>query len=379
MIIYICVFILSITFTYFAEKSRNKINFILCSFIAILIPSILAGIRDSGIGTDTQVYVDSSWYIIETYANQPITIFIKDILNNNIQLEIAYNLIGYCIAVLGGNIHWFYFILNFIVLLFVYLTINDNKHNASMSLMMFVFLFTFYNISLNLVRQSLALSICSYAYKYIERKQWRNFIIFQVLAILTHNTAFFFILVVPFHFLLESKRTVLNKYFVYAILLITPFAFSLSDIIISYLVLVGFLPIHFLNYTTQNAENMIVRSALVVYLCLWLTMYIGAKYSKISIFNARKYLSFYFFSSELFFSSYFSQFAFRISYYFSYLSNIIFIPRLIRLMISKNRPVGLIFKWVICALIIFYWYWSIVVHNGNETIPYKSKILDSLM
>ena len=125
MIIYICVFILSITFTYFAEKSRNKINFILCSFIAILIPSILAGIRDSGIGTDTQVYVDSSWYIIETYANQSITIFIKDILNNNIQLEIAYNLIGYCIAVLGGNIHWFYFILNFIVLLFVYLTIND--------------------------------------------------------------------------------------------------------------------------------------------------------------------------------------------------------------------------------------------------------------
>lgn len=379
MIIYICVFILSITFTYFAEKSRNKINFILCSVVAILFPSILAGIRDSGIGTDTQVYVDSSWYIIETYANQPITIFIKDILNGDVQLEIAYNLIGYCIAFLGGNIHWFYFILNFIVLLFVYLTINDNKHNASMSLMMFVFLFTFYNISLNLVRQSLALSICLYAYKYIEKKQWKNFIIFQVFAMLTHNTAFFFILVIPFHFLLESKRTVLNKYFVYAILLITPFAFSLSDIIISYLVLVGFLPIHFLNYTTQNAENMIVRSALVVYLCLWLTMYIGAKYSKISIFNARKYLSFYFFSSELFFSSYFSQFAFRISYYFSYLSNIIFIPRLIRLMISKNRPVGLIFKWVICALIIFYWYWSIVVHNGNETIPYKSKILDSLM
>lgn len=377
MVIYIVIFIFTILFTYLAEKNKNKFSVFIYSLLALLLPSVLAGLRDSGIGTDTQVYVDSSWNAIQFYANQPITTVVEDVFSGNLKLELVYNLIGYCVAFLGGDLNWFYFVLNFIVTLFVYLAIYDNRHKASMSLMMFVFLFSFYNITLNLVRQSLALSICLYAYKYIENKCWKKFAVFQIIALFTHNTAFFFLLLIPFNWLVEN-RNLFNKYLIYIVLIITPLCFSLSDIVIIYLVMIGFFPLHFLNYTSQYAESMVIRSALVIYILIWVILYWGARHlNKEHKYDSRKYLSFYFFSNELFFSSYFSEFAFRISYYFSYLSYIIFIPRLIRLVVNKNKQLGFVIKILTCALIAFYWYWSIVVHNGNETIPYKSQILDS--
>ena len=62
MIIYLFVFSISIYFTWLAERStKNKPIFFLLSSIAILTLSVLAGCRDSGIGTDTEVYVNKIW------------------------------------------------------------------------------------------------------------------------------------------------------------------------------------------------------------------------------------------------------------------------------------------------------------------------------
>ena len=64
MLPYLFVFAISIFSTYLAQlcyNRNNKFLFVLFSAVAILTPALLAGFRDSGIGTDTEIYVDDIW------------------------------------------------------------------------------------------------------------------------------------------------------------------------------------------------------------------------------------------------------------------------------------------------------------------------------
>ena len=68
--IYLITFSFSTFFTFIAEHTRrNKGLFLLYSLIAILFPSLLAGFRDRGIGTDTIGYVDIVWEQVRMIHN----------------------------------------------------------------------------------------------------------------------------------------------------------------------------------------------------------------------------------------------------------------------------------------------------------------------
>lgn len=58
MWIYLIVFLISSFLFYIAAKREKKWN--MTAIFAILIPSLLAGLRDLSIGTDTIVYYDIS-------------------------------------------------------------------------------------------------------------------------------------------------------------------------------------------------------------------------------------------------------------------------------------------------------------------------------
>ena len=92
-----------------------------------------------------------------------------------------------------------FFILSSII---IYTTtfIAFKKFSVSPSLSLIVYLGLFYLISLSIIRQALAISICLYAYKYVISRNFRKFILCIIIATLFHYSAIISLIIYPiFH------------------------------------------------------------------------------------------------------------------------------------------------------------------------------------
>lgn len=348
--------------------------FYLFSSIAILVPSILAGYRDSGVGTDTLIYVDqvynqvsgiSSWHqFIHAYKNGDFA-----------SIEFVYLLINFFVSTFFHSLNWLYFFTSFIINLFFYLAAYDNRKKASMWLVMALFLLLFYNQGLNIVRQTIAISMSLYAFKYIERKKWLPALIWCFIILKTHNTGIFYVLVGIVYFACQIKgkvkRRVLKSLLVIGVL---GALLYLNETIILFVSL-GLLPDKFLMYLAQGDSDKTIKALLVMYaitICLYfISGYLRGKR------NSKE--SKYFFYNKLvgillFLSSFISQWGFRIGFYFNVM-DCIFIPRVIYKM-KRNKTVYYTLNITLLALALAVWIWVIVIRDGNETFPYKSKLLD---
>ena len=95
MLIYIFVFLLSIIFTILCDGSEKKSYRIAFALIAILIPSLLAGFRDYGVGYDTQIYVDDTYREVLDYRDSGLWFFLKAMLEGEFTQEPFYCFINY--------------------------------------------------------------------------------------------------------------------------------------------------------------------------------------------------------------------------------------------------------------------------------------------
>lgn len=377
MIEYIVVFVLSIFCTFLAEKysnSRNIVAFFVASSFAILLPSALAGLRDSGIGYDTEVYGNFNFEWLSGYSRLSEVDFFKLLVDDEFGSEWLYMLWIFLSIKYTGDIHWYYFFLNFFVCLFTYLAIYNHRKKASMPLMMFVFLFSFYNISLAAMRQSMALALALYSYQFFETRNWKILIPLLFMVYLFHNSGMFFI-VVLFLIWLQKKNYLSPKRFKWLILLI-PLSFTFLDPALKLLVSYGVFPQKFADlYGTDVAKAGFMAANTLLSVVLYLVLYSGInklsfeEKSKAQIFLNNQLLYVVFLLSMLV-----SLWAFRISYYFYYM-NILFIPAYLKLIsVNRVRNAKLIKVCAIC-MIIFIWLWTIVFRQENATYPYESDIL----
>lgn len=381
MLPYLFVFAISIFSTYLAQicyNRNNKFLFVLFSAAAILTPALLAGFRDSGIGTDTEIYVDDIWNQFKHINSWGQ--FYKYYKNEEFQdIEFVYLALNYIVSQFGENLGYIYFASNFVVVFFVYLTAFDNRNKASMWLIMTLFLFMYYNSSLNLVRQSIALVFCLYSFKYFERRQWIKAIIWTIIILQSHNTGVFYLLLIGIYFLFQIK----NKYIRNILLVINVFAiavlFSVSDLFLVLLVSNGILPSKFLYYLASESDSdELTKSILINYIYFaGVLFFTYTKYHKRD--QPKKELIFYSYSkiigAVLFMTSLISKWAYRISFYVNYPVDIVFFPRSLQLLKQKSKIHYTIVLTLSLILILITWYWTIILNNGNETYPYKSKIL----
>ena len=133
MLIYIITFIFSCCLTFIAQQmfiKNKKIPGILASFFAIILPAIIAGLRDITIGTDT-----SSYFRYFNYACDSNT-FME--YNNLSRLEIGYNLIIYIVSRFTNNFNVFLFIAQLFVMVPIYIRAYEKRQENSMTLTMAV-------------------------------------------------------------------------------------------------------------------------------------------------------------------------------------------------------------------------------------------------
>ena len=223
MIPYLICFIITPLFTYlaetsFKEKSKNKAVFY--SLIAILIPSIIAGIRDLSVGVDAEIYVAP---VLKGIGNMSLLSAFK-----TYSLEKGYILLVYLVSYITQNPNMLLFLIHLIITVCIYLTAYKCRNKISMTIFMTVYILFMYTKTLNLIRQSLGTAIFIYSLTYLFNKKYLKTSIFFAIA-LTFHSSVIFLGIIYILFFINNLRIKYNiKILIFILLIVITFVFAIN-------------------------------------------------------------------------------------------------------------------------------------------------------
>lgn len=205
MIPYFLCFALSSGFTGFAsyfKRRKSKLLFIVLSCLALFLPCFLAGVRDDTIGTDMLVYGNKVFK--DALSMDFISYMQKD-------MEPLFLLLVRFISYFTNSIAIYYFVLELAVILPIYCTLQREKGNKYAWVAMMVYYLLLFPYSFNLLRQSIAVSIIFFAFKYVQKHQLLKYIIALIIAMLFHKTAIIGLIIYPIYVLMTENNNNLSK------------------------------------------------------------------------------------------------------------------------------------------------------------------------
>jgi len=365
--IYFFVFFMSCIFTHMAHKAfdKNKKRLgIILSLIAILIPSVLAGLRDTTVGTDVDYYLTYDLQVASAYSN-----FIQ--YYNFIGEELFFALLVFLSNKIFNNINVLMFIIQFIMTSLVYIELYRQKDRFSMWLGMTIY-FTFaYPRFLNLIRQGIAVSIVIFSMRYIENRKLSKFLITILVAILFHRTAIF---ALPLYYLytLTTNKNSNNTAYLMMFYIILIVGVGIYDSILEKLVNIGLLPNKYDVYLNKYMKKIVDFDLFTaIYKGIWiLWLIIVFKNIKEIDKNSKFYLNLLLLDLILWEMNYKIANAERLSYYYGLIANMSIFPQIPKTFKKDSRNQTIIYL-MIMALCIFYWWWKFIYFHSGEIYPYK--------
>ena len=350
--------------------------------MAILLPSFLAGFRDSGVGTDMMVYGDKYF----AYAKNISMAKFFAITG----CEYGYGAFVYLVAYFTDKIFWMYFLTELIIISLVWKSFDEYINDRFKPFALLIYYFMFYSFSLNLMRQSIAMSILLYSFRFIRNQKKIPFLLCCVLAFLFHKTSIVGLTIYPIYQVCvtdnkgEYKQTNKLKHKAKRV--------ELKHLIKKYRFIIIFFGIVIAILVVKNAKAIIAM--LYLYFNDYHSIYYGLKGSGTSTIVYTSYMLllllftsygidhrktcflFYFLMFAMNIIMYqlkhVSNAAYRISLYFSFFL-VILLPKVIQETKSpRNRMFNM---YVSFALINIYAYDYFVIRLYNETYPYTSKLL----
>ena len=174
-------------------------------YSAILIPVTISGLR-FGIGTDYSAYVNM-YYNITSYPS--ITSAISET-----RYEPGWIILNYIVKYIFDDVVYVFIVAALFTWIFSFKAIHDNKKHISLGIAVLILLCTMYNVSFNIVRQILAVSIIMLSIKpMLDTKVWK-YILIVLFASTFHFTSLLFL---PAYWVVNSKtenRGLIKKVFV---------------------------------------------------------------------------------------------------------------------------------------------------------------------
>ena len=333
---------------YLVEEKVKKIFFMM--FI-LFIPSFFAGIR-YGIGTDYNNYSDIFTAIHTGVGNNPT--------------EIGYTILNAIVGKLGGNVQIVFFIMSFLTMFFVYLFLMDYRKSISVGIGMLVFLTMFYNMSYNIVRQVLAITISLYAMRCIDKQKPKSFIFFVLFAMTFHAGA---VIILPLYFVYNSFP---NKRKLYRIVIYIVYFLALTN----YQTIVEFVSLNILDtekylYLTRDAGENLALGTVVQYAPQLLIGFVFYD----ELMEGNKSFKFYYFLLVIgYLTGLLPAFGApivlrRINSFFT-ISNVWLLPYYYRHFKNKEN-----YSWLVPIVIIYmllFWFVMYIMSGNAETVPYNT-------
>lgn len=186
--IYAIVFILSLLFAFGAEQFQNgkKPFFCFSAFCSVLTLSILNGIRDYSIGTDIGVY--GKKIFVDASQSHSFTEYMRQCKRIGMT-EYGYAILNYIVGFFTSNPHVFFFVLGLLVNGIFFGCCVRLCNTASLTFTWATYLLIFYPTTLNLLRQSVALSIIFIAILEMLEKRLLESLIWIFIAYSFHHSA----------------------------------------------------------------------------------------------------------------------------------------------------------------------------------------------
>lgn len=185
LMFYLTLFALTSILFFFAEKSyaKSRIMFYTLSYAAIFLLAFVAGARDETVGTDLLVYG------VQTYKTAVAADSFADKATLFGWIDSGYYAIYYVTAKAGGGLGIALFLQSFIMTAFAFHGMKRYMATAPLWLSMLIYELYFYNLTLNLMRQGIAMSIVLWSLRFFETRQIKKLFLCAILCFFFHKTS----------------------------------------------------------------------------------------------------------------------------------------------------------------------------------------------
>lgn len=370
MLPYLGVFFLSTVLLAFADKIKKnqRIFFIV---IALAIPGILAAFRADTIGTDTEGYLmptinaamhSQSFFEYLSVAWFRIWRFLY--VSN---FEIGFTTVVYVTTKILGPT-WAKFIIEMLVIVPVYLSVKKYKKYPTWLGMLVFYLIT-YNATLNLIRQSIAMSFVLLGTIYFLEQKTKLVFVCLLTAVLFHRTGVVLVVIVMLLRFIKSKgknndsikNSELRKIWLMTIVAIGVL-FSLG-FVVQILRLIGLS-----SYTAYLGDGFhFVLNQSVFRLPILLLVFFNWRNWNQYESNSRIFLGMFILTLLCWQLTSVNIYAGRISYYFSIIEVLTY-PSICYA--HSNKNIRFIMTSYLIIFLIFYWWFFYGYYGIDSTVPY---------
>lgn len=356
---YVICFIISAIFAllskYCFRKNNNNLGkiFLILSFLG---PCVLAGLRSIMVGTDVTVYVTGLYN--SSIQSSNIFNFL-----GNIDIEYGFALLVY-LSSKFGDIHFCLFFIELFVVFPICIYIYKCRNEKSIFLSLLIFLLVIYCSSLNLMRQSIAISfVILSTYYFKNEKYFKTFLLF-LLSLSFHYTSAVAILIYIMIYIINKTQKNKLSYLLLITVAICLIPFILDNIL-------ALLPKYSRYLTRENTLSMSDILMSSIKKIFWIVLLLITYRSKTNTKNEKKELllsimllisDYSLFLCNIKFSS-----AGRLGYYFLYYAYFIFIPLISNAFIQKK----LVNIFLVIILSLF-WINMAATDGQSSVYPYKS-------
>lgn len=369
---YLTLFALTSILFFFAEKSyaRSRIMFYTLSYAAIFLLAFVAGARDETVGTDIHVYG------IQTYRAAVAADSFLDKAAIGEWIDPGYYAINYIAAKIGGGLGLSLFLQSLIMTAFVFYGMKRYMETVPLWLTMTLYDLYFYNLTLNLMRQGIAMAILLWSMRFFETRQIKKLILSAGLCFFFHKTSLLAYAAIFALYWAAGKSELFQKRFMMLVVAAGFCAVAFFAVALTYLSDISPTLEHFAAYggvvgtfkPSISTLNVLFRVAAVIAILTMSSIGIlssSERYVVCSIFIADIAMQFF---------GLYTYYATRMGYYFF----ICGMPLLLNLLAKARISKGTLALTNAC-IVVFFCYLCIrfnFVQGDNETYPYSSETLN---
>ena len=348
--IYLSIASITAIFSELSVRAKNKTIKKLCILVTIILPSFFYAVR-YGIGTDYFNYA-AAFDRLQSTAFEG-------------RFEWAYVSLNLIVGHLGGNLEVLFFITAIIMISFLYFALCEYSNMISVGFAMFTYMLLFYQMSFNMVRQSVAMIICLYSIKFIQRRQLLKFTLIIILALGFHNSVLVFIPVYFLYMYLGKEKNQISRLSIYILTIVG--VLSIDKVLTKILKAIpqlSYYLVHLQNETGEFTFNYLIRHApfiilgLLLYKCIkrrderyifLFSIYIISLLLKLSGLVGAQYINRISLNFEI-------VIVLLVAYYVNYF----------------NKTKQIFASIAIVVYLLIYWYYMYILTLSHGTFPYQS-------
>jgi hypothetical protein len=188
MFIYIAFCVYIYTNQYISLKTKSQFS----CFVWLLQFGLLAALRADTVGTDLPTYKDG--FLEFVVGSERIT---------SRSWEVGYVFLNKIIASIGGSFNLLMALCSMLTLAMVVYNIYHISSEPCFCLFLYSTL-VYYYAGFNMIRQSLAMAICLFAYKYLLKRSFIKYILIILIASMFHYSA---LILLPLYFIVKIEIT----------------------------------------------------------------------------------------------------------------------------------------------------------------------------